>query len=915
MKTSRLASPANPSGAMHRRVLASACPRRKSLSDLLLNRWFRRSPRLPFFIACSAHGIAVNLGWNPNPETDIASYQVNYGTSPGSHPSSSPQARAPHHRHRTPGGNDVLFRGESHQCVGSGKRPIRRDFLSGTAGPPPPPSIPLISKVGWTLKYASSEETADEDGRAINAFDGNPNTYWISRWLTNPAAPPHILQIDLGAARSIQGFRYLPRQDGYDIGNIGQYEFLLSMDGVNWGSPVAAGTFTNSRTEKEVLFASQTGRYIQLRALTDLNGGAFNGGALCCVAELNLLQGEDIPVPVNQAPVAAAQSVGTLENIALPMTLSASDPDGNALTYQIMTGPSKGTLSGSPPNLTYTPAPGVSGTDSFTFRANDGALDSNTATVSIMVTRVNVVPVALAKSVTTAEDSQTSIVLSATDADNDPLSFSIVSGPAKGSLTGSAPNLIYTPNADFNGADSFTFRVSDGSAMSNTATVSITVTRVNDAPVAVSKSAVTAEKTPVGIVLAASDKDGDSLSYVIVSGPSKGSLSGNAPNLTYSPAGAYNGPDSFTYRATDGNANSNTATVSITVTPVNDPPVAVSTTAETAEDTPVSIVLSAGDPDGDPLSYTILTNPAKGILTGSAPNLTYVPNANSNGADSFTFRVKDGSLNSNIATVSIAVSPVNDAPVAVSSSAGTAGGTAIPIVLDASDKDGDSLEFVIVDAPANGMLSGTKPNVTYTPDAGFNGTDSFTFQAKDGAAVSNTATVTITVEANPPPPPPNISPSFAANPIAMSVSEDSALAGQLEASDPDEGGALVFAKISGPAWLTVSPAGLLGGTPSNQDVGINAFTVQVADSWGASASASLVVTVINTNDAPVFIVNPITCRRVRRTWLTWGKPSPKPPPTRTPETASPIPRSRVRNGWQSPPMAPCPALLPLAARA
>ena len=260
----------------------------------------------------------MNLAWNPNPESDIASYQLSYGTSPGYHPVAVSAGL------NTTASVSGLQEGATYYFVvtatnqaGLKSAPsaeISYQVPGGTVPPPPPSttSIPLISSVGWTLKYASSEETEDEDGRAVRAFDGNPNTYWISRWFSNPAAPPHDLQIDLGSAQSIQGFRYLPRQDAYDIGNVGMYEFYVSGDGVNWGSPVATGTFTNSKAEKEVLFSSKTGRYIQFRALTDLNGGAFNGGVLCCVAELSLLQGEDVPPPVNVAPAAIQDPLGSL---------------------------------------------------------------------------------------------------------------------------------------------------------------------------------------------------------------------------------------------------------------------------------------------------------------------------------------------------------------------------------------------------------------------------------------------------------------------------------------------------------------------------------------------------------------------------------------------------------------------------
>src|SRR5207244_3789403 len=126
----------------------------------------------------------------------------------------------------------------------------------------------------------------------------------------------------------------------------------------------------------------------------------------------------------------------------------------------------------------------------------------------------------------------------------------------------------------YNGGDSFTYKANDGALNSNVATVSITVTAVNDAPVANAQAVTRAEDTAKAITLTASDVDGDTLTYSIVSGPSHGSLSGAAPNVTYTPAANYNGPDSFTFKANDGTADSAAATVSITVTAVNDAPVA-----------------------------------------------------------------------------------------------------------------------------------------------------------------------------------------------------------------------------------------------------------------------------------------------------------------------------------------------------
>src|SRR5207247_480135 len=158
--------------------------------------------------------------------------------------------------------------------------------------------------------------------------------------------------------------------------------------------------------------------------------------------------------------------------------------------------------------------------------------------------------------------------------------------------SGTAPNLIYTPAPNYNGPDSFTFRANDGELGSNIATVSITVNAVNDAPVASNQAVVTDEDTAKTITLGASDVEGSALTYTIGTGPAHGTLSGTAPNLTYTPAPAYNGADSFTFTANDGQATSNVATVFITVANPNGTPVANSQSILTPEDTAVDIMLT-----------------------------------------------------------------------------------------------------------------------------------------------------------------------------------------------------------------------------------------------------------------------------------------------------------------------------------
>jgi VCBS repeat-containing protein len=273
----------------------------------------------------------------------------------------------------------------------------------------------------------------------------------------------------------------------------------------------------------------------------------------------------------------------------------------------------------------------------------------------------NHAPVAVADAYSTNED--TPLVVAAkgvlandTDADGDALTALLEAGPSHGTLTlDAAGGFTYAPALNFNGSDSFTYHANDGKASSNVATVTITVNLVNDAPVANHQSVTTAQDTAKAITLTGSDVDGDALTYAIVAAPAHGTLTGAAPNVTYTPAASYNGSDSFTFKVNDGKVDSAPATVSITVASVNHPPVANPQSVTTAQDTAKATTLTGSDVDGDALTYTIVAAPAHGTLTGTAPNVTYTPNASYSGADGFTFKVNDGKVDSAPATVSITV--------------------------------------------------------------------------------------------------------------------------------------------------------------------------------------------------------------------------------------------------------------------
>ncbi len=359
---------------------------------------------------------------------------------------------------------------------------------------------------------------------------------------------------------------------------------------------------------------------------------------------------------------------------------------------------------------------------------------------------VNQVPVADAQSVTTSYETPVDITLAGSDVDAGPsnLTYSVVSQPTNGTVVLAGDVATYTPTNGYLGADSFTFIANDGETNSAAATVSITVE--NAMPVADAQSVTTFPDTAVEITLAGSDLDEGpgSLVYTVETQPTQGTLTGATNVWIYTPTNGYTGADSFTFTVSDGLTNSTAATVSITV--VNQVPVAEAQSVETYIDTPTVITLTGTDSDEGPdaLTYVVETLPANGTLVGATNVWTYTPTNGTVGADSFTFTVNDGLTNSEPATVSIEV--VNSVPVAEAQRVATTPDTAVVITLAGSDVDGpDSLTYAVVDAPTNGTFAGADNVWTYTPTNGYIGGDSLIFTVNDGLTNSAAATVSITV--------------------------------------------------------------------------------------------------------------------------------------------------------------------------
>jgi VCBS repeat-containing protein len=382
-------------------------------------------------------------------------------------------------------------------------------------------------------------------------------------------------------------------------------------------------------------------------------------------------------IAVNDAPVATQDQFHIEEDNTLTVSTSILqndvDVENDTLTAVQVTGPTNGTLTLNPDGtFTYVPNTNFFGQDQFVYKANDGQVDSDEKTVTIDVLPVNDTPIANASTLSVTEDIVATSMLTGTDIDGDSLTYTLIENGKKGtvSLTNSQTGAFaYVPNANANGSDFFTFKVNDGKVDSQIVTVDVNINAVNDAPVAAQDLFHIEEDNTLtvstSILQNDVDVENDPLTAVLVSGPTNGTLTLNSDGtFTYNPNPNFFGQDQFVYKANDGQVDSEEKTVTIDVSPVNDAPIAMASTLTVTEDLVANGTLFGTDIEGDALTYTIVENGKLGTVTLSGgTNYTYQPNPNAYGTDSFTFKVNDGKVDSEVITVEITINPVNDAPI------------------------------------------------------------------------------------------------------------------------------------------------------------------------------------------------------------------------------------------------------------
>ncbi|MCK9364235.1 MAG: Ig-like domain-containing protein [Syntrophales bacterium] len=446
----------------------------------------------------------------------------------------------------------------------------------------------------------------------------------------------------------------------------------------------------------------------------------------------------------------------------------------------------------------------------------------------------------------------------------DPATVAVATSPAHGSAAVQSDGKIrYAPALNYWGSDSFTYTVKDNDGhLSNTATVTVNVLPVNDAPVANADTLTAAEDTAAtytSALLVGNDTDveDDTLTVAGVTSGAGGTAALNADGtVTFTPSLNFNGAASFTYTASDGSATSNAATVTVNVAAVNDAPVANADTLTATEDTAATytaVQLAGNDTDAEGSALTVagVTSGTGGTAALNADGtVTFTPSLNFNGAASFTYAVSDGSATSSAATVTVNVSPVNDAPVAnadvLTATEDTASTyTAVQLAGNDTDVEDSALTVAGVTNGTGGTAAlNADGTVTFTPSLNFNGAASFTYTVSDGSATSNAATATVNVAAV------NDAPVANAGPD-QSIREGNVatLDGSSSADVEDVNLVYSWTQISGAPTVTLSDPAAVKPTFAAPKVqaagGLLTFQLKVTDSGNAESTDTVSIQINN----------------------------------------------------------------------
>ena len=607
--------------------------------------------------------------------------------------------------------------------------------------------------------------------------------------------------------------------------------------------------------------ATQDGNTISFNALENYNGSE---NFTVTVSDGDLSDSQLITVtinPVNDLPIPADDITATTqEGSSVSIQLSATDIDGDALTYSTLNDSDNGEVVISGSYATFTPNDYFYGNDIFTFSVSDGVASVD-ATISVTVQAVNDAPVLQSiDDFSFNEDNSFLLDLIAEDFDGDDLSYIIEGGLGSSISTIITGNSIeFIPNENFNGSESFIITVTDGE-LSDIQIIVISVIAINDEPVAQDISLDVNEDEQTTIILDGIDIDGDAISYTIIDDPLGSIVSMEGAIVNYIPPLNFIGEDVFSYTTSDGILNSHEGIVTLTINDVNDAPtVNIIENQFIDEDsvdtlTPLSLEIIATDIDGDDLTYDYISED-NALMWFDGNLLNIVPNQNYYGELAISVIISDGLLNT-IVNFSLTVDSINDAPVADNTSIVLYEDTSTSFNFNATDVDNFNLSYEIPpdQEPQHGSYNITSGFITYTPDDNYFGSDELFFIVSDGE-LSASGTIYIDIL--------NIDDPFyiLSTPDIVAV-EDIEYTYEITLEDPD-GDEFEYRLENEPDGMFVDQdMGLLTWTPNEGVTTSGYVTLFIEDNIDAEVignieQQSFEINVQAVNDPPIIISTPI----------------------------------------------------------
>ncbi len=563
----------------------------------------------------------------------------------------------------------------------------------------------------------------------------------------------------------------------------------------------------------------------------------------------------DGSISPNIAPVfdpVADQTVA--EGDLLTFNVSATDADDTDLTYSASGLPAGADFTGQ--TFTWTPDYDQAGPYTVAFTVTDPIGATDDLIVNITVTNTNRPPVFTAEmpNSTVAEGDTLTFTYAATDPDGDPLTFSLVNPPANASIDANTGVFTFTPDYDQEGSYDIVVQVTDGDLTTTSTTSVVVVTNTNRPPffTAEMPNSTVAEGDTLTFTYAATDPDGDPLTFSLVNPPANASIDANTGVFTFTPDYDQEGSYDIVVQVTDGDLTTTSTTSVVVVTNTNRPPVFTAEMPDTtvAEGDTLTFTYAATDPDGDALTFSLVNPLPNASIDANTGVFTFTPDYDQEGSYDIVVQVTDGDLTTTSTTSVVVVTNTNRAPFFTAELNDTtiAEGQLLEFTYQAEDPDGDPLTYALIEKPDGADIDPATGVLTWTPGYDQEGTHNIAATVTDGEFIDTSRTSIVVVTHT------NQAPQFTAELNDTTINEGQTLTFTYEVVDPDGDTTLVFSLLEAPAGAEIdSLTGVFTWTPTYDQAGQHNLIVMVSDGTDADTSRTTVITVIHVNRPPVFV--------------------------------------------------------------